>query len=251
MRDTSSIAGPTAPAFPSTRGSASAPRLSIVDVAHGHPMASDDGALQVVYNGEVFNHPTLMRDLQAQGCTYHTHCHTETVLKLYERHGHRTPEQLRGMFAFAMWDRRTRELFLARDRFGVKPLYYVHADDGSLFFASEIKALLAGGAVRAELNLAAFPDFLANHAPSGDDTCSPVRRLPPPHLTWRDGKIEIAATGPALRAGRAGDGRDDRTLVANTESGSREAVRLRSRADVPICMFLSGGIDSAACSPRR
>lgn len=225
-------------------------RLSIVDVAHGHqPMASDDGALQVVYNGEVFNHPSLMRDLQAQGCTYHTHCDTETVLKLYERHGHRTPEQLRGMFAFAMWDRRKRELFLARDRFGVKPLYYVHASDGALFFASEIKALLAGGAVRAEMNLAAFPDFLANHAPSGDETLfAGVRRLPPGHtLTWRDGKIEIRRYWdlqfpPAAQA----DARDDRTLVAEYGERFEEAVRLRLMADVPLGMFLSGGIDSAA-----
>ncbi|HEX3160769.1 MAG TPA: hypothetical protein VHQ45_19770, partial [Gemmatimonadaceae bacterium] len=129
-------------------------RLSIVDLAHGaQPMASDDGRLQVVYNGEVFNHPSLMKELQGEGRRYHTHCDTETVLRLYERDGHRAPEHMRGMFAFAVWDRGRRELFLCRDRFGVKPLYYVHTADGALYFASEIKALLAAGAVAPALNL--------------------------------------------------------------------------------------------------
>jgi asparagine synthase (glutamine-hydrolysing) len=103
-------------------------RLSIVDLAHGaQPMASADGALQLVYNGEVYNHPQEMRALTAEGVRYATHCDTETVLHLFERHGERAPERLRGMFAVAVWDRRTRALVLFRDRFGVKPLYYVHA----------------------------------------------------------------------------------------------------------------------------
>src|SRR5204863_8163419 len=128
-------------------------RLSIVDVAHGQqPMASDDGALTIVYNGEVFNHPTLTKELQATGVQYRTHCDTETVLHIYAADGARTPERLRGMFSFAIWDRRRRELFVARDRLGVKPLYYAVTDDGSLYFASEIKAILTSGAVRAALN---------------------------------------------------------------------------------------------------
>ncbi len=166
-------------------------RLSIVDLAHGQqPMPSDDGELQIVYNGEVFNHPALMATLESQGVKYRTHCDTETVLRLYERHGAAVPEQLRGMFAFAIWNRARRELFLCRDRFGVKPLYYVHTDDGSLYFASEIKALLAADAVRPALNVDALPDFLANHATSDDQTLfAGVRRLPPGHtLTWRDGQ---------------------------------------------------------------
>jgi asparagine synthase (glutamine-hydrolysing) len=112
-------------------------RLSIVDVAHGHqPMASDDGNLQLVYNGEVYNHPTLSAELQSGGVRYQTHCDTETVLRVFEREGTNTPRRLRGMFAFAIWDRRRRELFLARDRLGVKPLYYALGANGSLFFAS-------------------------------------------------------------------------------------------------------------------
>ncbi|WP_284352884.1 asparagine synthase (glutamine-hydrolyzing) [Roseisolibacter agri] len=224
-------------------------RLSIVDVAHGaQPMASDDGALQLVYNGEVYNHPTEMRALQAQGVQYHTHCDTETVLRLFERDGVRAPERLRGMFAVAIWNRRTRELFLARDRFGVKPVYYVHTDDGALYFASEIKALLEAGAVRPALNWRALPDFLANHAPSGDETLfEGVRRLPAGHtLVWRDGKIELRQYWDLSYANSGTDTRPEADLVAEYQERFREAVRIRLMADVPLGMFLSGGIDSAA-----
>jgi asparagine synthase (glutamine-hydrolysing) len=225
-------------------------RLSIVDVAHGaQPMASDDGALQLVYNGEVYNHPEAMRRLQSEGVRYHTHCDTETVLRLYERHGVDTPAHLRGMFAVALWDRRKRELFLARDRFGVKPVYYVHADDGSLYFASEIKALVEAGAVRPALNWRALPDFLANHAPSGDETLfEGVRRLPPGHtLLWRDGKVELRQYWDLSFAGQGGAApRDERAIVDEYGERFREAVRVRLMADVPLGMFLSGGIDSAA-----
>ena len=225
-------------------------RLSIVDVAHGaQPMASDSGALQIVYNGEVFNHPTLMRELREGGEHYHTTCDTETVLKLVERDGVAAPERMRGMFAFAVWDRRDRSLLLARDRLGIKPLYYVHTDDGALYFASEIKALLAVGAVRPALNYAALPDFLANHAPSGDDTLfEGVRRLPPGHtLRWRDGQIEIRRYWD-LHFPAAGDtdNRPDAELVGEYRERLGEAVRLRLMADVPLGAFLSGGIDSAA-----
>ncbi|HEU5050276.1 MAG TPA: asparagine synthase (glutamine-hydrolyzing), partial [Gemmatimonadales bacterium] len=224
-------------------------RLSIVDVAHGaQPMASADGALQIVYNGEVYNHPELMPELQRDGVTYRTHCDTETVLHVYERDGADAPRRLRGMFALAIWDRRSRELFIARDRLGVKPLYYVHTSDGALYFASEIKALLAAGAVSASLNLAAFPDFLANHAPSGEETLfEGVRRLPAGHtLRWRDGRIRIERYWDLDYSPAAVDRRSDRVLIAEYGERFREAVRLRLMADVPLGMFLSGGIDSAA-----
>jgi len=225
-------------------------RLSIVDLAHGaQPMASDDGELQIVYNGEVFNHPMLMGELEGSGRRYNTHCDTETVLRLVERDGAAAPERLRGMFAFAVWNRRTRTLLLARDRLGIKPLYYVHADDGALYFASEIKALLAAGAVSPSLNYGALPDFLANHAPSGNETLfAGVRRLPPGHtLTWRDGKVELREYWD-LHFPPAGtvETRGDAELVSEFGERFQEAVRLRLMADVPLGMFLSGGIDSAA-----
>ncbi|HLL15996.1 MAG TPA: hypothetical protein VK388_13075, partial [Pyrinomonadaceae bacterium] len=115
-------------------------RLSIVDVAAGHqPMTNEDGTMHIVFNGEIYNHADYREELEARGHTYRTHCDTETILHLYEEEGARAVERLRGMFAFAIWDQRKRELFIARDRLGVKPLYYVHTDDGSLYFASEIK----------------------------------------------------------------------------------------------------------------
>ncbi|GMV11759.1 MAG: putative asparagine synthetase AsnB [Gemmatimonadota bacterium] len=224
-------------------------RLSIVDVAHGaQPMASADGRYQLVYNGEVYNHPTLMPDLQAQGVTYRTHCDTETVLHLYERVGKALPSRLRGMFAIAIWDRAERELFLVRDRFGVKPVYYAHLDDGSLVFASEIKAILASGEVRAELNAAALPDFLANYAPSGEETLyAGIRRLPAGHsLTWRNGAVTIAPYWDLAFAEGTLDDRSDASLVDEYRERFRDAVRMRLMADVPLGMFLSGGIDSAA-----
>lgn len=224
-------------------------RLSIVDVAHGaQPMASDDGRLQMVYNGEVYNHPVLMPQLQAQGVIYRTHCDTETVLRLYERIGKALPSQLRGMFAIAIWDRTERELFLVRDRFGVKPVYYAHLEDGTLLFGSEIKAILASGELRAELNAAALPDYLANYAPSGDETMyAGIRRLPAGHtLTWKDGAITIAPYWDLAFAEGTLDDRSDASLVDEYHERFREAVKMRLMADVPLGMFLSGGIDSAA-----
>ena len=225
-------------------------RLSIVDVAHGaQPMTTDDGRSTIVYNGEVFNHPALMATLQAEGVRYRTHCDTETVLHLYERHGRDFVLHCRGMFAIAVWDRRDRTLTLARDRFGVKPLYYVHADDGTLYFASEIKALVAAGAAAPRLDMAAFPDFLANHAPSGNDTLfTGVKRLPPGHtLVWKDGHVTIRrywdlSFVPDAQLTKSSDA----ALVSAYRSRLEEAVRLRLMADVPLGMFLSGGIDSAA-----
>lgn len=224
-------------------------RLSIVDVAHGaQPMASADGRYQLVYNGEVYNHPTLMPQLQADGVQYRTHCDTETVLHLYERMGKAVPTELRGMFAIAIWDRTERELFLARDRFGVKPVYYAHLADGSLLFGSEIKAILASGEIRAQLNEGAIPDLLANYAPSGDETLyAGIRRLPAGHtLTWKDGAISIAPYWDLEFAEGTLDDRSESSLVEEYLERFREAVKVRLMADVPLGMFLSGGIDSAA-----
>src|SRR5947209_3603625 len=169
-------------------------RLSIVDVAAGHqPMTNEDGSLHIIYNGEIYNHADFRESLEARGHVYRTHCDTETILHLYEEEGVRCVERLRGMFAFAIWDAKRRELFIARDRLGVKPLYYVHADDGSLYFADEIKALLEARAVAPEVNFEALPNYLANHATSGEGTLfRRVQRLLPAHtLLWRDGQVRI------------------------------------------------------------
>ena len=222
-------------------------RLSIVDVEHGaQPMASDDGGLQLVYNGEIFNHPQLYEELRRQGVVYKTRCDTETILRLYELRGKDCVPHLRGMFAFAIWDARSEELLLVRDRFGVKPLYYALLDDGSLVFASEIKAILASGLIAAKLNTYALPDFLANRAPSGTETLFVgIRRLPPGHiLAWRDGSValerywDLHYPEPIERSEEA--------WIEEYRERLKESVRLRLMADVPLGMFLSGGIDSAA-----
>ena len=224
-------------------------RLSIVDVASGHqPMTNEDGSLYIIYNGEVYNHADYREDLESRGHVYRTHCDTETILHLYEDFGDACVEHLRGMFAFAIWDRNKRELFIARDRLGVKPLYYVHTDDGSLFFASEIKALLEARAVKPELNFAAFSDYLANHATSGEETLFVgVKRLMPGHtLTWRDGAVKIKKYWDVSFAKVAKDGRSDKDYIAEWSELFRKSVELRLMADVPLGMFLSGGIDSSA-----
>jgi len=224
-------------------------RLSIVDVASGHqPMTNEDGSLYITYNGEVYNHADYREDLESRGHVYSTHCDTETILHLYEDFGDGCVEHLRGMFSLAIWDRNKRELFIARDRLGVKPLYYVHTDDGSLYFASEIKALLEARALRAELNFSAFSDYLANHATSGEETLFVgVKRLMPGHtLTWRDGAIKIKKYWDVSFAKVAADGRSDKDYIAEWSELFRKSVKLRLMADVPLGMFLSGGIDSSA-----
>ncbi|HJS23267.1 MAG TPA: asparagine synthase (glutamine-hydrolyzing) [Pyrinomonadaceae bacterium] len=224
-------------------------RLSIVDVASGHqPMTNEDGSLHIIYNGEFYNHADYRESLEANGHVYSTHSDTETILHLYEEHGSACVDYLRGMFAFAIWDQRKRELFIARDRLGIKPLYYVHTDDGSLYFGSEIKTLLEAGAVKPEINYAVLSDYLANHATSGEETLFlGVKRLLPGHvMTWRDGELSIRCYWDVDFTKDAGDTRDDKTYIQQWSELFRESVRLRLMADVPLGMFLSGGIDSSA-----
>jgi asparagine synthase (glutamine-hydrolysing) len=225
-------------------------RLSIVDVASGQqPMTNaEDGTLHIIYNGEIYNHADYRESLESKGHVYATHCDTETILHLYEEHGTACVDYLRGMFAFAIWDQRKQELFIARDRLGVKPLYYVHTDDGSLYFGSEIKTLLEAGGVKPELNYAVLSDYLANHATSGEETLfRGVKRLLPGHvMTWRDGQLSIRCYWDVDFTKEDVEQRDDKTYVKQWSELFRESVRLRLMADVPLGMFLSGGIDSSA-----
>jgi asparagine synthase (glutamine-hydrolysing) len=225
-------------------------RLSIVDVASGQqPMTNaEDGTLHITYNGEIYNHADYRESLESRGHVYATHCDTETILHLYEEHGSASVDYLRGMFAFAIWDQRKQELFIARDRLGIKPLYYVHTDDGSLFFGSEIKTLLEARAVKPELNYAVLSDYLANHSTSGEETLfRGVKRLLPGHvMTWRDGELSIRRYWDVDFTKDDADSRDDKTYVKDWSDLFRESVRLRLMADVPLGMFLSGGIDSSA-----
>ena len=149
-------------------------------------MANEDGSLQIIYNGEIFNHANLVRNWSAPATPYTTHCDTETILHAYEEFGPNCLQRFRGMFSFALWDRNRRSLFCARDRLGIKPFYYFW--DGTLFvFASEIKALLQHPAISAKLNDALIPEYLAFGYTSSDSTLfSGIRQLMPGHhLTFR------------------------------------------------------------------
>jgi asparagine synthase (glutamine-hydrolysing) len=224
-------------------------RLSIVDVAAGHqPMTNEDNSLHITYNGEIYNHSDYRSQLEQLGHTYRSHCDTETILHLYEEHGRDCVNFLRGMFAFAIWNEKTQELFIARDRLGVKPLYYAHTDDGSLYFASEIKALFQTGAIKPVLNFRLLPDYLANHANSGEETLyEGVKRLLPGHsLIWRDGNLSIHKYWDVSFVKAPDNGRSAADYIAEWAEMFRTSVRLRLMADVPLGMFLSGGIDSSA-----
>ncbi len=249
MRDTMTHRGPDGcGVFNDGRVGLGHRRLAIIDVGGGHqPMHDDTGCLHIVYNGEIYNHSDLRVSLERCGHRYRTRSDTETILRLYQEEGSKAVESLRGMFAFAIWDSRKQELFLARDRLGIKPLYYVLTDDGSLYFASEIKALLAARAIRPSLNYAVLPDCLANRAPSGEDTLfEGVRRLLPGHtLRWRDGVVEIRQYWDmSFRAETPARSHED--LVAEFGTRFTDAVRTHLMSDVPLGVFLSGGIDSAS-----
>jgi len=161
-------------------------RLAIVDVGGGHqPMANEDQTVWIIFNGEIYNHATLRAGLEAKGHRYRTRSDTETILHLYEEEGDRCVERLEGMFAFAIWDTTRKRLLLARDRLGIKPLYYARTDR-ELIFASEIKAILAAGSIRPEFNEAILPEFLAARFVSGEETFfrGIHKLLPARTLSW-------------------------------------------------------------------
>ena len=224
-------------------------RLSIVDLGGGRqPMANEDHRVWIAFNGEIYNHRVLRPELEERGHQYRTQSDTETIIHLYEEQGESAVKRLSGMFAFAIWDSTRRELLLARDRLGIKPLYYSLAADGSLYFASEIKALVEARAVAPEINYPALPDYLANHAPSGEETLfRGVKRLLPGHtLMWRDGRVEIRKYWELSFAHNGHPTLSDRDSIEQWTELFREAVRSHLMADVPLGVFLSGGIDSSA-----
>ncbi len=222
-------------------------RLAIVDVAGGHqPMANEDETVWVVYNGEIYNHPALRPELEARGHCYRTRSDTETIVHLYEEQGERCVERLQGMFAFAVWDRARRRLLLARDRMGIKPLYYA-CTDRELLFASEIKAILAVGPIRPSLNEAILPEFLATCFVSGEETFfRGVRKLLPGRtLSW-----SLADGVRERRYWRLPDQIDDAPVpieqrAAEVRGRLAAAIRSHLMSDVPLGLFLSGGVDSS------
>jgi asparagine synthase (glutamine-hydrolysing) len=221
-------------------------RLSIVDVAGGaQPMANEDETVWLVCNGEIYNHPTLRRELEALGHRYRTRSDSETILHLYEQEGDRCVERLQGMFAFALWDRRAGRLLRARDRLGIKPLYYAQTEH-ELLFASEIKAILAGGTITAAFNESVLPEFLATRFVSGEETFfrGVQKLLPGRLLTWsRAAGLDVRRywrlpPGEGNHVTRAG-------LTQELRSQLQRTVESHLMSDVPLGLFLSGGLDSS------
>ena len=219
-------------------------RLAIIDLEHGdQPLANEDGTCVVVQNGELYNYPELRAELLAAGHRLRSRCDSEALVHLYEEHGLAFAERLRGMFAVALWDARRRRLVLARDRYGIKPLYY-RLSGGELRFASELRALPRG-----EVDLDALEAFLAfNSVPAPFSIFREVRKLPAGHLlVWQGGEVSLeryARPGPV----GAGELRGERPaeLADELRSRLRDSVRAHLLADVPVGVLLSGGVDSAA-----
>jgi asparagine synthase (glutamine-hydrolysing) len=221
-------------------------RLSIVDLARGHqPMCNEDRSVWIVFNGEIYNHADLRADLQARGHVFHTACDTESIIHLYEEYGLAALDQLRGMFAFAIWDGRARKLILARDRLGIKPLYYGRFD-GQFLFGSEIKAILRHPAARRSID----PDGLAQYlmygvAPAPRTLFAGIHKLEPGHLLVIDqaGQINDTKYWDALPARLPAI--DPEEAITEVRRLVDESVRLRMMSDVPVGAFLSGGVDSS------
>jgi asparagine synthase (glutamine-hydrolysing) len=223
-------------------------RLSIIDVEGGHqPLANEDGTVWAVLNGEIYNHPALRKDLEARGHRLATRCDTEVLVHLYEDYGDALVHALEGMFAFAIWDSVRGRLLLARDRFGEKPLFFADGG-GELIFASELTALIAGIGGGAELDPAAVDEFFVfGYVPGPRSIIKGVRQLPPAHLlVWERG----AGAGPSEPywqppAYAQNGGPVWKDVVDEMEWLLETAVRTRLISDVPLGVFLSGGVDSA------
>jgi len=224
-------------------------RLSIIDLAGGaQPMANADESLIITFNGEIYNFREIRAELEERGHRFRTHSDTEVILHAYRQWGEECIGRLNGMFAFALYDRGTGSLWLARDRLGVKPLYYAPVSDGSIIFGSELKALLVHPLLRREPDLSAIEDYLAlGYVP--DDACivAGVRKLgagkhlrlvrgrdmPAPRRWWNVSFADRSAAKPAA-------------LTEELRHLMQEAVRSRMIADVPLGAFLSGGVDSSS-----
>jgi asparagine synthase (glutamine-hydrolysing) len=225
-------------------------RLSIVDLATGHqPLANEREDVWIVFNGEIYNHGQVRARLESAGHRYRTRSDTETIVHAYEEWREACVEQFRGMFAFAIWDAPRRRLLLARDRLGIKPLYWTRAGD-RLLFASEIKSILASGLVSAVPNEHALPELLGTRYLSGTETlfAGIHRLLPGQTLVFEHGQVTIRQYWdvPVRRQDPAISVSSDADAVLRFRDLLEESVRVRLMSDVPLGMFLSGGLDSSA-----
>lgn len=221
-------------------------RLSIIDLAGGHqPMSGEDGSVNIVFNGEIYNYRELQTELESCGHSFQTGSDTEAIVHAYEEFGHACVNKLRGMFAFAIWDRSSRSLFIARDRVGKKPLYYTVTAQQTLVFGSELKSLLQHPEVGSELSLEALDAyFTLGYVPDPLTIFRDVHKLPPGHhLVFENGQVKVEQywdfnfeTDESLQ---------EEDCVSELRRLLDESVKLRLVADVPLGAFLSGGIDSS------
>ena len=221
-------------------------RLRVIDLETGdQPISNEDGTVVVVLNGEIYNYRELRNELESKGHRFATNGDTETIVHLYEEHGKDCVRHLHGMFAFALWDARRRQLLIGRDRVGKKPLYYA-LDGERLSFASELQALLEDETVSREVDLAAVDSYLAyGYVPAPATAFRAVGKLPPAHtLVWRDGRVDLDRYW-SLDYGTKLAGLSEDEACERIRSAVRAATRRRMVADVPLGAFLSGGIDSS------
>jgi asparagine synthase (glutamine-hydrolysing) len=222
-------------------------RLSIIDVAGGQqPISNETGTIWIVFNGEIYNHVDLRKKLEPLGHRYRTNADTETIVHLYEEYGRDCVHHLRGMFAFAIWDREKGTLFVARDRLGIKPLYYKLTPE-SFLFGSEIKVILANSGSRPDFHFAALPEYLAFGYLSSQETFyNDILKLMPGH--W----LEVRETGESkieqywdLDVSNTGPVRDESYYLEAYRDRLEQAVSSHLMSDVPLGVFLSGGVDSS------
>jgi asparagine synthase (glutamine-hydrolysing) len=222
-------------------------RLAIIDLQTGEqPVWNEDGTIAVVLNGEIYNYRELRADLEQRGHRFESASDTEVLPHLYEEHGTRMVEHLNGMFAFALWDARRRRLFIARDRFGEKPLYW-GIFDKTLLFASEPKVLLSHPQVRPSLNLAALRQYLSfDYVPAPLSIYEGIQKLPAAHtLTLEDGRVEVERYW-CLSYKTQQPVPDENEAAEHLTKLLSDSVRMRLVSDVPLGVLLSGGVDSSS-----
>lgn len=224
-------------------------RLSIIDLSHGRqPICNEDGTVWIVFNGEIYNYQELQSDLKSRGHVFKTQSDTETIVHLYEQYGTDCVNYLRGMFGFAIWDEKKQQLFCARDRFGIKPLYY-YFDDQQFVFGSEIKTILRAQNVNNDLSTAGLYSYFAfNYISSDLSIFKHIKKLQPAHwllLSLKDNH--------AIKIERYWDirftpnkSKSEAQWVEELQASLAESVKMHMVADVPLGAFLSGGIDSSA-----
>ena len=223
--------------------------LRIIDLSDAamQPMANEDGSLQLIFNGEVYNYVELRPQLEARGHRFQSNSDTEVILHAYEEWGTDCLSRFNGMFAFALWDRARRQLFLARDRLGVKPLYY-HWENGNFTFASEIKAILTLPTIKAGPHLPAIAEYMNAMYTTGDHTWfQGIKRLLPGHfIVVEPGGLRIEKWWSVPTEEDLAGEHTEQHYIGTTRELLEDSVRLRLRSDVPLGAHLSGGIDSSA-----